>query len=338
MITRNLLVSALLVAASAVSAAPRIFVADEGSDTVSVIDGESLRRVAAVRVGSAPHNVQVSPDGRLVWVTNNGEAHGESRRAMPKGEHAEMKVRGELWALEATGGKIVAKIPVGLHPAHVVLTPDGRFAYVTNGGDDSVSIVDATVRQVVATIKVGAYPHGIRISPDGREAYVANLKGGSISIIDIGSRREVARIEVGKGPAQTGFSPDGRMAFVSLSQEDAVALIDPVSRKLLGKVPVGRAPIQIHATPDSRTLLVANQGSKERPSDTLSFIDIEKRRVRQTVRTDRGAHGVTVQSDGRRAFVSNVYANNVSVVDLASGKVVASIRVGRAPNGISLAE
>ena len=333
-VLRTYAVIAMIAAAGTTLAAPdKVFVADEESGTVSVLDAASFKKIAAVPVGREPHNVQISPDGKLAWVTNSGE---QGMPGMGKGGHAAMSSGGEVWAIDTESHAVVAKIPVGKHPAHVVLTPDGRFAYVTNGGENTVSVVDTEARRVAATIPVGAYPHGIRISPDGHEAYVANLKGGTVSVIDIREKKEVAQIPVGKGPAQTGFAPDGRLAFVSLSQENKVALIDPAARKVLKKIAVGTVPIQVYATPDSKMLLVANQGTKQKPGNTVSLIDLTDSKVVNTVRTGPGAHGVVVDREGRYAYVSNIYENSVSVLDVKAAKVVASVRVGEGPNGISV--
>ena len=56
----------------------------------------------------------------------------------------------------------------------------------------------------------------------------------------------------------------------------------------------------------------------------------------KTVQTGPGAHGVVVDGDGKYAFVTNIYDNTVSVLDARSAKVVATVPVGRAPNGISI--
>jgi len=333
---RAFALAAMMAATGLALAAPdKVFVAEEGSDRVSILDAASFKPIGAVPVGREPHNVQVSPDGKLAWVTNNGE---QTMQGMGKGEggHAAMKSGGEVWAIDTASYAVAAKVPVGKHPAHVVLTPDGRFAYVTNGGENTVSVVDTEARKVVATIPVGAYPHGIRISPDGKEAYVANLKGGTVSVIDTGARKEVAQIPVGKGPAQTGFAPDGRLAFVSLSQENRVALIDPATRKVVKTIGVGTVPIQVYATPDSKTLLVANQGTRQKPGKTVSVIDLAGGKVASTVQTGPGAHGVVVDREGRYAYVTNIYENSVSVLDVSSAKVVRNVRVGEAPNGISV--
>ncbi|HWU38572.1 MAG TPA: cytochrome D1 domain-containing protein, partial [Candidatus Acidoferrum sp.] len=280
------LITATIWTGVAGAAAVKIYVADEKGDTVSVIDAATFAKVATIPVGREPHNVQVSPDGKLAWVTNNGERQKtEQHKGMAKAEHESMGSPGQIWGIDTATDAVVAKVAVGKHPAHVVLTPDGRFAYVTNSGENTVSVVDTGARQVVASILVGAHPHGIRISPDGKEAYVANLKGGTISVIDTRDRSEVAKIPVGKGPAQVAFTPDGRLAFASLSQEDRVAVIDPAIRKVIKTVPVGTVPIQIYPTPGNRQLFVANQGSADRPGTIVSVINLETLDVAKTVET-----------------------------------------------------
>ena len=330
----------LLAWSGATWAADKVYVANEGADTVSVIDAASFKTLASVRVGKMPHNVQVSPDGKLVWVTNNGEpdpaGDASAHKGMAQGEHDAMAQPGAVWAIDTSSDAVVAKVPVGMHPAHVVVSPDGRFAYVTNGGDNTVSVIDTAAQRLLATIPVGQFPHGLRISPDGKQVYVANLKGGTVSVIDTVSQKEVAKIPAGKGPAQVGFTPDGRLAFVSLSEENAVAVIDPATRKVIRKVAVGAVPIQLYATPDSRTLLVANQGTRKKPGSTVSLIALESFKVAKTIQTGAGAHGVAVDRGGRYAYVTNTYANTVSVLDVKDRKVVATVRVGKGPNGISV--
>ena len=330
----------LLAAGSAVAAPGKVYVADEEANTVSVIDAASFKKIRSIPVGQGPHNVQVAPDGKLVWVTNNGEpgmaVEKPAHEGMPKSSGGAMAGGGAVWVIDTATDRVVAKVPVGMHPAHVVVTPDGRHAYVANGGENTVSVVDIPAQRVVGTIPVGASPHGLRISPDGKRAWVANLKGGTVSVIDTRTRKQIARIAVGKGPAQVGFTPDGRLGFVSLSEENRVAVIDPASRKVIRKVSVGTVPIQVYATPDSRLLFVANQGTREKPGSTVSIIDLKTFKIVATVETGSGAHGVVVDRDGRHAFVTNTYANTVSVLDVVERKVIATVPVGGGPNGVSV--
>ena len=319
----------------------------------SLLTGDTLKIENVPHLNDVTIIYPVFQDGRLIffpavrehWPDVGGMVPGSmsgkatekaAHQGMPKSDQGAMAGGGEVWAIDTVTDAVVAKVPVGMHPAHVVVAPDGRYAYVANGGDNTVSVVDTSAQRVVATIPVGASPHGMRISPDGKQAYVANLKGGTVSVIDTASRNEVAKIPTGKGPAQVGFTPDGRLAFVSLSEENAVAVIDPATRKVIRKVAVGTVPIQLYATPDSRTLLVANQGTRKKPGKTVSMIDLKIFKVTKTVETGPGAHGVVVDRDGRYAYVTNTYADSVSVLDIKDRKVVATVRVGKGPNGISV--
>ena len=134
---------------------------------------------------------------------------------------------------------------------------------------------------------------------------------------------------------QVAFSPDGRFVYASLNRENGVAKIDVARRKLVGKAPVGVGPIQVYVSPDGRNLLVANQGTEESPSRTVSILDTTTFRVVETVETGSGAHGVVIDPSSRHAYVTNIYGDDVAVLDLAERKVVARIPVGSKPNGIS---
>jgi len=66
-----LVLQAGLLAWAGSAAAAKVYVADEDGNTVSVIEPGSFTKVGSVAVGRGPHNVQVSPDGKFAWVTNN---------------------------------------------------------------------------------------------------------------------------------------------------------------------------------------------------------------------------------------------------------------------------
>ena len=59
--------------------------------------------------------------------------------------------------INATSNKVVATIPVGVHPV-ALTTDDTDQMYVTNQGSNTVSVINATSNKVVATIPVGVHP------------------------------------------------------------------------------------------------------------------------------------------------------------------------------------
>lgn len=320
---------------SGIDAGGIIYTADERGNSISAID-LTTGRVITVPVKVSPHNVQVTADGTRLLAVGDPAADGQDH-AQSGAAHGAGKANGRLLVFDATAlaKGPVADVAIGTHPAHVIVDQQGRRAFVTNAGDNTVSIVDLAQRSVIKTIGTGRYPHGLRMSPDGREVYVANVQDGSLSVIDTNALAEVARISVGKTPVQVGFTPDGSRVYASLRDENRVAVVATATRKLLGKIDVGRNPIQVHATPDGRFVYAANQGTDAQPADTVSVIEIATSNVVDTIRTGKGAHGVTVSDNGRFVFVTNIVDGTVSTIDTATRKIVATFPVGRGPNGIT---
>ena len=311
-----------------------VFTADEYSGTLSRIDLAS-GDVTTAPATIVPHNVQISPDGSLLLVV--GLAAGSSDEHGGEQTHGSMEGGGELVLFDpqdlAAGP--MARIPVGMHPAHVITDIDGKRAFVTNAEGDTLSIINLASLEVIASVVTGDYPHGQRLSPDGRMIWVANVNSGNVSVIDTSTLKETAQIDVGVTPVQVGFLPDGSRVYVSLRDENRVAVIDTKTQTVVATVEVGRSPIQLHATPDGRFVYVANQGTEANPDDTVSVIDVATNSVTATIRTGRGAHGVMVSSDGNDVFVTNMFDGTVSVIDIASQKVLANFPVGEGASGIT---
>lgn len=325
-----ILLAILLLSTGVAAAAPTgtVFTANERDASISQVrldDGS----ISTFSLDIAPHNVQVSPDGKRLLAV------GVSAHAS---HHSGSGGGGQLLVFDLpSDGKPAFALPLDGHPAHVITDLGGTQAFVSDSDHNAIAVFDLEQRSRIGTIKTGKYPHGLRLSPDGREIYVANVKDGSVSVINVASLQESARIAVGRAPVQVGFTPDGKHSYVSLSAENKVAIIDTVQRKLSGKIAVGNTPIQLFATPDGKQIYVANQGSSKRPDNRVSVIDPAKRTVVATLRTGAGAHGVAISGDGSYAFVSNIEDGTFSVIDTATNQVIATHKVGAGPNGISYA-
>lgn len=310
-----------------------VYTANEAGKSISVID-VSTGGVTNVSLPIAPHNVQISHDGRLLLAV--GMIPDTTRAAMQMADEGEM-VKGKLLILDAASPMATnaADVELGHHPAHVILDPADKLAYVSNSEDNDVLVIDLAGKKVVGRIATGTFPHGMRMSPNGREIYVADVKDSSVSVIDVAQSKEVARIAVGKGPVQVAFTPDGKRVYVSLQDENKVAVVDTATRKKIADVRVGRNPIQVFTTPDGRHIYVANQGTPADPDSTVSVIATGKNSVIATIVTGKGAHGVVVSDDGSRAFIANLQDDTVSAIDTATEKVVGTFKVGRGPSGIT---
>ena len=305
-----------------------VYSADEGGSTISAIDLGS-GAVTTIPVPVAPHNVDLTPDGRFLLAVGTPASgdHGA-------GGHGHGNAAGLLVILDPQDlSKPAVTVEVGAHPAHVVADAQGR-AYASLAGGNDVAVVDLAAATIIARIETGAYPHGLRLSPDGAELYVANVEDGSVSVIDTATLAEVARIPVGAAPVQVGFTPSGDQVYVSLRDENRVAVIDVATRAVTNRIDVGPNPIQLIATPDGAFVYVANQGTEAEPNDTVSVIATATGEVVKMITTGPGVHGVSVSEDGAFVFVTNIAEDSVSMINTKSQDVAETVQVGDLPNGI----
>lgn len=300
------------------------FTGNEGG-SISKIDVETNQVVATIKVDGAVHNVQVSPDGKILGATLVPE--------MQHGNDQSMDMKGMALFYNTETDELIKKVEVGNHPAHIVFTENGKYALVTNNEDNNVSVIDMASYSVIQTIPTGKGPHGFRISKDSRYAYIANMGEDSVSILNLETMKEEKKIKVGSTPVTTGITSDGKTLAVTLNAENALAIVDLASGKV-EKVPVGRGPAQVYMDPDDTFAYVANQGTKDAPSHSVSKINIKTKQVVATIETGKGAHGVVTNQ--KYVFVTNMFDNTVSVIDKEQSKVIKTIQVGEIPNGISV--
>ena len=306
-----------------------VFTADERGNSISVIDLRTSK-VETTPISVSPHNLQTSADGRSLFAVGSPAGEGGHMANAMDGP-------GRLLGFDAAAVSrgSVFNMAVGRRPAHVIVDPQGARAFVTNAGDNAISVIDLARRQTVKSIAVGKSPHGLRMSPDGKTIYLANTGEGTVSVIDVLGLVEIARIPVGKAPVQVAFTPDGRHCYVSLRDENSVAVVDTSIRRMIAKIRVGPGPIQVFALPSGREVYVANQGTEAVPGNIVSVIDTTSRKVIANIVTGAGAHGVVVSNSGDRVLISNSFANTVSVIDPVSRKVVGNVPVASGPGGIT---
>lgn len=311
------------------------FTADEGG-SITKVDAEKNTVVGIIKDNGIFHNVQVSPDGKILGAVFIPSMEG-SIIDDGHGKHSEMKMNGYALFFDTSTNKLIKKVEVGSHPAHIVFTSEGKYALVTNSEDNNVSVIDTSVYEVKNLITTGKGPHGFRISTDSRFAFVANMGEDTVSILDIEGGVEVKKIKVGQTPVTTGITNDGKTMVATLNAENALAIVDLATGQL-DKVDVGTGPAQVYIGSDDRFAFVANQGTEKQPSNTLSKIDLSAKKVVATIQTGNGAHGVVVSNDNNKVYVTNMFDNTVSVVDNTLDQVVSTVKVGNTPNGISYLE
>lgn len=238
----------------------------------------------------------------------------------------------------ATNHLVGGQIEVGEGPASVAVTPDGRFAYVTDVFAEDVSVIGtSTLETVGEPIEVGTTPFGIAISPDGSQAWVTDRGSNEVSVIDTATGEvsgETVGASMSSEPTGVAVTPDGKFAYVTVAAEGAVRVFDTATMKPVagGPIPVGEGPEGIELSPDGKTAYVVDRGG-----DEVSAIDTASRKV-TSIPLEGGEEprGIVVAPDGKHAYVVNLGSDSVSVIDTQTGRVVDEIEVGASPQELAL--
>ncbi|MEO7962174.1 MAG: bifunctional YncE family protein/alkaline phosphatase family protein [Ginsengibacter sp.] len=120
--------------------------------------------------------------------------------------------------------KITDSISVGDNPNDICLTNDGKYLFVANANDNSVSVINTTSKKVIETLNTSLYPdapqgstpNALAISPDQKTLYIANADNNCLSVFDISSPGK----SFSKGFIPTGWYPTavkvvGKKIFVT---------------------------------------------------------------------------------------------------------------------------
>ena len=160
-----------------------IFTSNIASNTVSAIAqgaaGTGTQTIIAV--GQGPEGIDLSPDGREVW-----SAHSRD---------------GGVSIIDVTTKRVVQTIPLGTKRSNrIKLTPDGKYALVSDLDAGDLVVVDAPARKEIRRLALGRAPEGILIAPDGARAFVAVNGDNHVAVVDLRTWSVMKKLQTGKGP------------------------------------------------------------------------------------------------------------------------------------------
>lgn len=315
--------------------AATLVVANKAEATVSLIDLASGQVRATLPTGEGPHEVAVSPDGRLALVSNYGTRQAPGNT---------------LTLLDVAGAQVVRTIDLGEHrrPHGMAWLPDGQRAVVTAEGSGSLLVVDAIGGGILAALPTRQeVSHMVALTSDGRRAFVANIRSGSVTAVDLEKLEVLASVPTGAGAEGVAVTPNGGQVWVTNRAADTVTVLDAQSLEVLITLPSPAFPIRAAVTPDGTRVLVTGARSGD-----LKVFDATSRTLARTVPLGVAATetagrlfgdafgsssvpiGVVVSGDGRHAFIAHANADVITVLDLKSWQALPPLRAGKEPDGM----
>ena len=217
------------------------------------------------------------------WVLCNADANPAGKGLLVVTNQKEHTVL----VVDPDARRELAKVVVGVNGHEVMVSKDGRFAYVPIYGNSGV----------------------------GRPG----TDGSTIDVVDLEASKLAATIDLGKPlrPHRAEWGPDG-MLYVTAELGDAVAVLDPNTRKVVAEIPTGQKESHMLViSPDGRRAYTANVGA-----GSVSVLDLAKRNLITTIPVAKMVQRISISPDGKRVFTHDQGAPRIAVIDTATNKIV----------------
>ena len=245
--------------------------------------------IETVIVGKQPSGIDISPDNKLLLVTNRAE-----------NSISVLKLQGK----KAT---VVQTIDVVDSPAGVTISPDGKTALFLKKSVHKVGVLKIDGEKVsydpLLDINVGIEPYNVKISPKGNIALVNNIgaAGGNdghadtVTVIDMTGKRPIAidHVTVGDGPEGLTFNHDGTMAISVLINGSHKAKADPATAWAYNK------------------------------NGAIAVLKIDGKKVTKTQHIEVGGmpEGAVFNADSSYLYIGNFKSRDLSVLSVSNGTV-----------------
>ena len=259
-----------------------VYVANNHSDTVSVIDGKTNLVKDEIKVGDGPTGISVNPKTNMIYVTNY--------------------YSDTVSVIDGKTNLVVKEIPVDNTPWGIDVDSGNNIIYKTNYLSNTISIIDEAKDGIVTTVKTDK-PWGIDVDSGTGYVFVANrdstnisaLKNGQIenitisetpvrinpydvsynektnllyvtntnliSVIDISTNKILEPISVGKNLSGIGINANTNMIYATDIVKDVLYVIDGSTNMIKDEIKVGDHPILLEVNPKTNTIYVVNEYS-----------------------------------------------------------------------------
>ena len=235
---------------------------------------------------------------------------------------------GDVWVIDPNTFAVVGRYPAGREVQHVVPSYDMRTLYATDTVGYTITPFDPVSGKPGASIPV-IDPYNMYFTPDG--ALAVSVAEARKELVwyrpDTWEQVDVTEVPTCGGVDHGDFSSDGRIALFSCEFAGRVIVVDVASRQVLRTIDMPTrntrmGPQDVKLAPDGSVFYVADsdQGS-------LWVIDGAGTRVVREIKTGHGAHGLYLDREARRLFVTNRHAGTISVLDPYTGDITATWRL-----------
>ena len=309
-----------------------ILALSKADHTLAIVDPVTLNIIARIPVGTDPHEVVASADGKTAYVSiyGGGSLH-------------------ELNVIDLVAKKPLTNIDTRpLFGPHGLTFANGKVWFSAEGSK-SVGSYDPITGKLDWSMGTGQdRTHMIYVTDDGKKIYTTNISSGTVSILvdtlippgrsaPAGAKPREDWIQmvipVTRGSEGFDVSPDNNELWTASAEDGTISIIDLATKKLATKIDAKvLGANRLKFTLDGKMVFIASLQSGE-----LTIYDTRSHTELKRLKIGHGAAGILMDPDGSRAFVACSPDNYVAIIDLKTLEVTRHIDVGGVPDGLAWA-
>ncbi len=309
-----------------------ILALSKADHTLAIVDPVTLNIIARIPVGTDPHEVIASADGKTAYVSiyGGGSLH-------------------ELNVIDLVAKKPLTNIDTRpLFGPHGLTFANGKVWFSAEGSK-SVGSYDPITGKLDWSMGTGQdRTHMIYVTDDGKKIYTTNISSGTVSILvdtlippgrsaPTGAKPREDWIQtvvpVTRGSEGFDVSPDNIELWTASAEDGTISIIDLAAKKLTTKIDAKvLGANRLKFTLDGKMVFIASLQSGE-----LTIYDTRSHTELKRLKIGHGAAGILMDPDGSRAFVACSPDNYVAIINLKTLEVAGHIDVGGVPDGLAWA-
>ncbi len=286
----------------------KAFVLNHGSNSVTVIDGNTRAVIATVKTGAGPEGLAVNPVTSKVYVANPGD--------------------GSVTVIDGATNTVAATVRAGSYPQAIAVNPATNKIYVANNYSHSVTVIDGAT-YATQTLRVGQGARAIVANPITAKIYTVNYGSRDATEID-GAANTVTSIPAGKHPWAIAMDTRANKIYVVNEDSANVSIIDGATGSTKN-VTVGDLPFAVAVNPATNTGYVLSY-----LANTMAVIDAVSGTVTKTLTLASRPSAIAVNPNTNQIYVGNQKTASVTVVDGKTNLVVGTVKAGSIPYAMAV--
>jgi YVTN family beta-propeller protein len=266
----------------------RIYVINEGSNNVSIIDTSNYNIIGTVSIGTNPVDITFDSKNNRMYVTNAGSDN--------------------VSVINTSTNTISSTISVGNYPTGIEFDSVNDLIYVSNQLDNKISVIDTTSNVISATISITS-PNSLSYNWNNNKLYVSGASN-DVRVVDVSLNTITATISVGTNPTGLEYDSNNNRIYVTNNSSDNVTVINSNNNSVISTISVGSAPDSIKFDKINNKIYVSNTGDA-----TISVIDTQTNAVISIINASNVVNGLSYDSVNQKIYASNTSDDSIDIIN-----------------------